>query len=145
MSETNGEYPISKDLLDILRDPLAVQEPEKYGDDPGRLELVRGHWLVSNDTGLKDPIRDGIPVMLIDEGMKWKDTAVDDLPVPPPNDKPAPVESSPAATSATQSSSPKPSIPIIGAVVAGALGLVLLLKRVLSGKKDKGSSEETEE
>ena len=142
MSETNGEYPISKDLLDILRDPLAVQEPEKYGDDPGRLELVRGHWLVSNDTGLKYPIRDGIPVMLIDEGMKWKDTAVDDLPVPPPNDKPAPVESSPAAASATESSSSKPSIPIIGAVVAGALGLILLLKRVFSGKKDKEQPEE---
>ncbi len=78
--------PISPELLDILRCPLAVQEKDKYGPDPGRLELVHGCWLVSEDSGLKYPIRDGIPVMLIEEGMKWKDTAVDALPVPPPAD-----------------------------------------------------------
>jgi hypothetical protein len=33
---------------------------------------------------MKYPIRDGIPVMLIEEGKKWKETAVEDLPVPPP-------------------------------------------------------------
>jgi uncharacterized protein YbaR (Trm112 family) len=76
--------PISADLLEILRDPLAVQDKEKYGDDPGRLELVHNCWLVSKDTGLKYPIKEGIPVMLIEEGMKWKDTPIDSLPVPPP-------------------------------------------------------------
>ena len=30
------------------------------------------------------PIRDGIPVMLIEEGRKWIDVDVADLPVPPP-------------------------------------------------------------
>ncbi|MCA9939399.1 MAG: hypothetical protein KC418_12190 [Anaerolineales bacterium] len=83
MSET-ATLPISADLLEILRCPLAVQEKEKYGDDPGRLELVRNTWLVCADSGLKYPIRDGIPVMLIEEGEKWKDTPVEDLPVPPP-------------------------------------------------------------
>lgn len=83
MSETT-DLPISQELLDILRCPLAVQEKEKYGDDPGQLRLVKNSWLVSDDSGLKYPIRDGIPVMLIDEGQKWKDTAEDDLPVPPP-------------------------------------------------------------
>jgi uncharacterized protein YbaR (Trm112 family) len=34
---------------------------------------------------MKYPIRDGIPVMLIDEGMKWRNTAVAELPVPPPS------------------------------------------------------------
>ena len=82
MSQTT-ETPISPDLLEILRCPVAVQADE-YGDDPGRLELVHGCWLVCADTGMKYPIRDGIPVMLIEEGEKWKETAVADLPVPPP-------------------------------------------------------------
>lgn len=85
MSEqTKNDLPISPDLLEILRDPLAVQDKETYGDDPGRLELVHNCWLVSKDTGYKYPIKEGIPVMLIDEGKKWKDTAIEDLPVPPP-------------------------------------------------------------
>ncbi len=75
--------PISPQLLAILRCPLAVQSNE-YGDDPGKLELVHNCWLVCADTSMKYPIRDGIPVMLIDEGMKWRDTAVEDLPIPPP-------------------------------------------------------------
>lgn len=83
MSDVN-EMPISQELLDILRCPLAVQEKEKYGDDPGQLRLVKNSWLVCDDSGLKYPIRDGIPVMLIDEGQKWKETAEEDLPVPPP-------------------------------------------------------------
>ena len=42
-----------------------MHEKEKYGDDPGRLELVRDYWLVCNDNGYKYPIRSGIPVMLV--------------------------------------------------------------------------------
>ncbi len=75
--------PIDPQLLDILRCPVAVHYKDR-GDDPGRLELVKGCWLVSADSGYKYPIRDGLPVMLVDEGAKWKDVAVDDLPVPPP-------------------------------------------------------------
>ena len=82
--QSNDDLPISADLLSILRDPLAVQDKETYGDDPGQLALVHNCWLVSKDTGYKYPIKDGIPVMLIEEGEKWKDTAVEDLPVPPP-------------------------------------------------------------
>ncbi|MEW5987881.1 MAG: Trm112 family protein [Chloroflexota bacterium] len=82
MSE-NEAPPINLDLLEILRCPLAVQSKE-YGDDPGRLELVHNCWLVCADSGLKYPIRDGIPIMLIEEGMKWKDTPAEKLPVPPP-------------------------------------------------------------
>ncbi len=79
----NTDLPISPELLEILRCPLAVQSKE-YGDDPGRLRLVKNSWLVSDDSGLKYPIRDGIPVMLIEEGQKWQNTAEADLPVPPP-------------------------------------------------------------
>ena len=80
----NTDLPISPELLEILRCPLAVQSKE-YGDDPGRLRLVKNSWLVCDDSGLKYPIRDGIPVMLIEEGQKWKETAETDLPVPPPS------------------------------------------------------------
>lgn len=84
MTENAEKLPISVELLEILRDPLAVQDKEQYGDDPGQLELVHNCWLISKDTGYKYPIKDGIPVMLIEEGEKWKDTPVADLPVPPP-------------------------------------------------------------
>lgn len=77
------ELPIDAELLEILRCPLAVQSTE-YGDDPGRLRLVKNTWLVCDDSSLKYPIREGIPVMLIEEGQKWKDTPEEDLPVPPP-------------------------------------------------------------
>ena len=76
--------PISQELFDILRCPQAVQESDKYGEDPGRLRIVKNSWLVCDDSGLKYPIRDGIPVMLIDEGKKWAEVADADLPVPPP-------------------------------------------------------------
>lgn len=75
---------ISLELLAILRCPVAVQS-DAYGDDPGRLELVHDCWLVCADSGMKYPIRKGIPIMLIEEGKKWRETAVADLPVPPPS------------------------------------------------------------
>ena len=78
------DLPISPDLLEILRCPLAVHWKDK-GDDPGRLRLVHNCWLVCDDSGYKYPIVDGIPVMLIEEGEKWKDTPEDQLPVPPPD------------------------------------------------------------
>ena len=70
-------------LLDILRCPVAVRSTD-HGPDPGRLRLVRDYWLVCDDSGLKYPIRDGIAIMLIEEGEKWRHTAEADLPVPPP-------------------------------------------------------------
>lgn len=77
--------PVSDELMKILRCPVAVHYTDK-GDDPGRLRLVKDSWLVCDDSGYKYPIREGIPVMLVDEGAKWKDTAEDSLPVPPPEE-----------------------------------------------------------
>lgn len=74
---------ISPELLEILRCPVAVHYKDR-GEDPGKLQLVHGCWLVCEESGLKYPIRDGIPVMLVEEGEKWKDTPVEKLPVPPP-------------------------------------------------------------
>ncbi|GAP22291.1 Trm112 family protein [Leptolinea tardivitalis] len=69
---------VKKELLDILRCPACVREKE------GLLDLHQDSWLICKDCGRKYPIVDDIPVMLIDEGDKWVDTAVDKLPVPPP-------------------------------------------------------------
>lgn len=80
---------VSEDLLEILRCPYCVSgETRKPGPDPGRLELSSGYWLICQepDCGRKYPIRDDIPVMLIDEGDKWVRVAVEELPVPPPGD-----------------------------------------------------------
>jgi len=69
---------VKKELLDILRCPACVREKE------GLLDLIQDSWLVCKECGRKYPIVEEIPVMLIDEGDKWVNTAVDKLPVPPP-------------------------------------------------------------
>ncbi len=69
---------VNQDLLDILRCPACVKESE------GCLQLVNETWLVCEECGRKYPIVEDIPVMLISEGDKWKDTRNDALPIPPP-------------------------------------------------------------
>ncbi len=78
---------VSSDLLEILRCPHCVSGPtRKEGDDPGQLELVNNTWLVCQepDCGRKYPIKEDIPVMLIEEGDQWINTPVDALPEPGP-------------------------------------------------------------
>lgn len=72
---------LAPDLLEILRCPEAVHDKDK-GADPGKLELFKDSWLVCADNGYKYPIVDGIPVMLVEEGKKWKDTPAEQLPIP---------------------------------------------------------------
>lgn len=117
--------PISPDLLEILRDPYAIQNRDQFGPDPGKLTLVGDSWLVSLDTGYKYPIRDGIPVMLIEEGERWKDTPVDALPVPPPAAVPAPSTPSAPARPAPAKESPNYALLLSGGLllIAGALAL----------------------
>jgi len=70
---------VSQELLAILRCPNCVRE----GPEAGLLDHV-GNWLICADCQRKYPIRDDIPVMLIEEGDKWTGVDVDALPVPPP-------------------------------------------------------------
>ena len=70
---------VEQRLLEILRCPSCVREKE------GLLDLIHDTWLVCRDCGRKYPIVDDIPYMLIEEGDKWVETKIEDLPVPPPD------------------------------------------------------------
>lgn len=72
------------ETLDVLRCPAAVKMNKNPGDDYGKLELYKDTWLISHDSGNKYPIKNGIPIMLIEEGEKYKNTPVDQLPIPAP-------------------------------------------------------------
>lgn len=141
-NNTNGsQLPISPDLLEILRDPQAIQEGAIHGPDPGRLELVHGSWLVSADTGYKYPIRDGIPVMLIEEGARWKDTPVEALPVPPPAPEPAPPTLSRMGETTVASPATGPDYRVL--LVAAAVILLLLALIGMGRRRTAGGPEQT--
>jgi len=65
---------VSQNLLDILVCPACKT----------KVELVRDAWLVcqNDECRRKYPIRDDIPIMLIDEGDKYTDVAVEELGTP---------------------------------------------------------------
>ncbi len=69
---------VNQDLLNILRCPVCVKEKE------GKLILVKDSWLICEECGRKYPIVEDIPVMLINEGDKWKSVKQEELPLPPP-------------------------------------------------------------
>ena len=69
---------VSQDLLEILRCPACVRERD------GLLDFYKETWLICQDCGRKYPIKQDIPVTLIDEGDKWIETEAKDLPIPPP-------------------------------------------------------------
>jgi uncharacterized protein YbaR (Trm112 family) len=61
-------------LLDILRCPACVEEKK---NDPGQLDIVAGKWLVCKDCDRKYPVRNRIPVMLIQEGDRYRNTPLE--------------------------------------------------------------------
>lgn len=69
---------VNPDLLEILRCPACVREKD------GLLDFYKESWLICKDCDRKYPVVEDIPVMLIDEGDKWKSTKKEQLPVPPP-------------------------------------------------------------
>lgn len=70
---------VHQDLIDILRCPNCVRE---IG---GELEFYEQTWFICQDCGRKYPVRDDIPVMLINEGDRWINVSREDLPIPPPS------------------------------------------------------------
>jgi uncharacterized protein YbaR (Trm112 family) len=74
----NGEGMVSETLIEILRCPNCVRTTG------GELTYFKDAWFICKDCGRKYPIVDDIPVMLIEEGSKWINTAEGELPVPPP-------------------------------------------------------------
>lgn len=142
---------IDPKLLDILRCPVAVHYTD-HGDDPGRLELVRDYWLYCADSGYKYPIIDGIPKMLVEEGARWHDTDVADLPVPPPNEpleaavaeqavppqqaaSGTPAATTPAPAAVANKQGGIPWVPVATVFVVG-LVLSLLLRRGRKADRD---------
>jgi uncharacterized protein YbaR (Trm112 family) len=114
---------VSPDLLEILRCPYCVSGPtRKPGNDPGRLELVHESWLVCQepDCGRKYPIKEDIPVMLIDEGEKWMETPIEALPEPGRLVDPS-LAFEPVSFAQTQSNTR------LLALALGLLGLVLVV------------------
>ena len=57
---------VSPDLLERLVCPL----------DKGPLELIDGKWLVNRRNGYRYPIADGIPVMLVEVGERYRDPSL---------------------------------------------------------------------
>jgi len=75
---------VSQELLEILRCPNCVRDDRPQ---PGLL-LHKGNWLICKDCDRKYPIRDDIPVMLIEEGDRFRNTPAEALPeIPPPEQK----------------------------------------------------------
>jgi uncharacterized protein YbaR (Trm112 family) len=73
---------VSQDLLEILRCPVCVHNEPEGGE-----LLYQGNWLICQDCDRKYPIRDDIPVMLIDEGDRFREIPADELPEVPPPEK----------------------------------------------------------
>lgn len=65
-----GDQPISKELLEILADPGDKGPLELHTDGEGK------SWLINRRNGNRYPIEDGIPVMLLEDGEKWRDTSL---------------------------------------------------------------------
>lgn len=72
--------PLSSDLLIRLRCPVCILE----ASDRGLLDSLNDVWLVCQTCDRKYPVRDNIPVMLKNEGDRWQNTAITDLPAEPP-------------------------------------------------------------
>ncbi|MFV9503210.1 MAG: Trm112 family protein [Oscillochloridaceae bacterium umkhey_bin13] len=69
-SGTTGNRSISPELLSILADPGDKGPVELLTDGSGK------EWLVNRRNGFRYPVEDGIPIMLLEEGEKYKDESL---------------------------------------------------------------------
>jgi uncharacterized protein YbaR (Trm112 family) len=68
--------------MDILRCPACAASEQDEQPDPGQLDLWDDNWLICQDCERKYPIRNQVPVLLIKEGDKHRETSLDDLGAP---------------------------------------------------------------
>jgi hypothetical protein len=76
-------FKIPYSLIETLRCPVAIKQA---GADAAVLRLYKDSWLISDTSGCKYPIIDGIPVMLPEVGRQYIETPEDQLEVPPPRE-----------------------------------------------------------
>jgi uncharacterized protein YbaR (Trm112 family) len=112
---------VSQELLDILRCPDCVHN----GSEAGLLDHV-GNWLVCKDCDRKYPIREDIPVMLIEEGDRFRDVPREELPEIPPPEERAPLASLPALPQSAEDRQK-----LILAIVGLALGIGVVVLGVM--------------
>ena len=118
---------VSQELLEILRCPNCVRD----GPEAGLLDHT-GNWLICNDCDRKYPIRDDIPVMLIEEGDRFRGVPREELPeTPPPEER----KLAPAAPVAPSSPDDRARL-ILGLVGAAVgIGVIVLLVVWLRGRR----------
>jgi hypothetical protein len=104
---------VSQELLDILRCPVCVHNEPEGGE-----LLKQGNWLICGDCGRKYPIRDDIPVMLIDEGDRFREIPAEKLPDIPPAEKAGTIPDALPANGAAAGD-------LLPAVLLGSAGLLL--------------------
>lgn len=115
---------VSQELLDILRCPNCVRD----GPESGVLNR-EGNWLICGDCERKYPIRDEIPVMLVEEGERYQHLSIEELPTVPPAEERALAVASAGGLPAL-SDKQRLALTLIGAAVGIGLvvGLVMLLR-----------------
>lgn len=120
---------VSQELLDILRCPNCVRDDRP---DPGLLDH-EGNWLICRDCDRKYPIRDDIPVMLIEEGDRFRDVPREKLPVEPPPEEPLPALSLPES----EEDRTRMLVGLVG--MALGIGLVVLLVMWLLRRREESA------
>ena len=112
---------VSQELLDILRCPNCVRD----GPDAGLLDHS-GNWLICHDCDRKYPVRDDIPVMLIEEGDRFREVSREELPETPPPEERRPASGPPAVRPPVDERTK-----LILALVGAALGVGLIVLLVM--------------
>ena len=118
---------VSQELLGILRCPSCVSK----GPEAGHLDRS-GNWLICQECDRAYPIRDNIPVMLIEEGDRYRDVPRAELPEVPP-----PEALAPATETASLPEGLEDQRALVLALVGLLVGVALVLLFVKRAKKKR--------
>jgi len=101
------------------------------GPEAGLLDHT-GSWLICKDCDRKYPIRDDIPVMLIEEGDRFRGVPREELPETPPPEERKPVPAVPVVPPFPEDRA-KLILALVGAAVG--IGVIVLLVVWLRGRR----------